>query len=158
MRRTFVFSLLALVFAGGIASADNHRHNQRSWNNARGGVHVQRSYPRQSYRPAYRPTYRSSYRSPTVRVHVQPRVRVVRRPIYVQRPVIRYRYYNYYQRPAVIVENQPPMPGYYWVAGQWQWNGYEWIWQAGHYEPDPNYVDPSYGYDQAPGTYYDGSY
>ena len=21
------------------------------------------------------------------------------------------------------------MNGYYWVAGQWQWSGYEWIWQ-----------------------------
>ncbi len=142
MRRTVIFSLLALVFAGGIAAADNHR-SHGSWNNARGGVHVQRNYPRQGYRSTYRPAYR--HRQPSVRVHVQPRVRVVRRPIYVQRPVIRYRYYNYYQRPAIVVENQPPMAGYYWVAGQWQWNGYEWIWQPGHYEPDPNYVDPGYG-------------
>jgi hypothetical protein len=36
------------------------------------------------------------------------------------------------------------MPGYYWVPGQWSWNGYEWIWQAGHYQPDPNYVTPGY--------------
>jgi hypothetical protein len=82
---------------------------------------------------------------------------VVRRPIYISRPVIRHRYYNYYQRPALIVENYSAMPGYYWVAGRWTWDGYEWIWQPGHYEPDPNYVDPGYvdpGY--ADPYYYDG--
>jgi len=70
--------------------------------------------------------------------------RVDRRPIYISRPVIRERYYNYYRRPAVIVENYNTMPGYYWVAGGWAWNGYEWVWQAGHYEPDPSYVDQGY--------------
>jgi len=71
-------------------------------------------------------------------------VRVVRRPIFVSRPIIRDHYYNYYRRPALIVENYGAMPGYYWVAGRWTWNGYEWLWQPGHYEPDPNYVDPGY--------------
>jgi hypothetical protein len=61
-----------------------------------------------------------------------------RRPIYVHRPIIRERYYNYYRRPALIVENYNPIAGYYWVPGSWQWNGYEWSWQPGHYEPDPN--------------------
>ncbi|HZJ66527.1 MAG TPA: hypothetical protein VFD36_23630 [Kofleriaceae bacterium] len=67
---------------------------------------------------------------------------VVRRPIYVSRPVIHHRYYNYYRRPAVIFENYAPMTGYYWVSGSWSWNGFEWIWAPGHYEPDPSY----YGY------------
>ncbi len=67
-----------------------------------------------------------------------------RRPIYVRRPIIRERYYDYYRRPAVVVENYGPVTGYYWVAGSWQWNGYEWIWQPGHYEPDPNYAGPAY--------------
>jgi hypothetical protein len=70
--------------------------------------------------------------------------RFERRPIYVSRPVIRERYYDYYRRPAVIVENYNPRAGYYWVAGGWTWDGYEWIWQAGHYQPDPNYVDQGY--------------
>jgi hypothetical protein len=70
--------------------------------------------------------------------------RVERRPIFVSRPIIRDHYYNYYRRPALIVENYGAMPGYYWVAGQWTWNGYEWLWQPGHYEPDPNYIDPGY--------------
>jgi hypothetical protein len=65
-----------------------------------------------------------------------------RRPIYVSRPVIRHRYYNYYRRPALLVENYNPIAGYYWVAGAWSWSGFEWIWTPGHYEPDPSY----YGY------------
>jgi hypothetical protein len=69
---------------------------------------------------------------------------IVRQPIYVSRPVIRERYYNYYRRPAVIIESYNPMAGYYWVAGRWAWNGYEWIWQPGHYEPDPSYVYQGY--------------
>ena len=68
---------------------------------------------------------------------------VVRRPIFVSRPIIRARYYDYYRRPALVVENYAPMTGYYWVAGQWSWNGYEWQWQPGHYQPDPNYIDDS---------------
>lgn len=74
-----------------------------------------------------------------------------RRPIYVHRPVIRERYYDHYRRPSVIVENYGPVAGYYWVAGSWQWNGYEWLWQPGHYEPDPSYVGAAYdgGYDDS---------
>jgi hypothetical protein len=74
----------------------------------------------------------------------------VRRPIFVSRPIIREHYFNYYRRPALFVENFAPMAGYYWVPGTWTWNGYEWIWQPGHYQPDPNYVDQGYadpGYD-----------
>ena len=74
--------------------------------------------------------------------------RVVRRPIYVSRPVIRDHYYSYYHRPTVIFENYGPRPGYFWVSGHWYWSGYEWLWQPGHYQPDPNYVD----------SYYDDSY
>ena len=80
---------------------------------------------------------------------------MVRRPIYVQRPVIRYRYYNYYQRPQVIVENYPARAGYYWVAGQWTWSGYEWTWQPGHYEPDQSY---NYNYDYNAGASVDVNY
>jgi hypothetical protein len=70
----------------------------------------------------------------------------IRRPIFVSRPIIRHRYFNYYQRPALIVENYNSMAGYYWVPGHWEWSGYEWIWQPGHYQPDPNYVESYYGY------------
>ena len=78
-------------------------------------------------------------------VHNAPRYHsVVRRPIFVARPVIHQRYFSYYQRPALIVENYSATPGYFWVPGAWSWNGYEWIWQPGHYQPDPNYIDPGY--------------
>jgi hypothetical protein len=65
-----------------------------------------------------------------------------RRPIYVERPYIRERYFDYYRRPALIVENYAPMDGYTWVPGSWQWDGYEWIWQPGHYQP----IAYEYGY------------
>ena len=83
-------------------------------------------------------------------VRGEPRFRnhYVRRPIFVSRPYIGHRYYNYYQRPSLIIENYGPRDGYYWVRGQWTWDGYEWIWQPGHYEPDPNYT----------GAYYDNGY
>jgi len=70
--------------------------------------------------------------------------RYERRPIFVSRPVIRERYYNYYRRPALIVESYNPMAGYFWVAGAWSWTGYEWTWQPGHYQPDPSYYDGGY--------------
>jgi len=69
------------------------------------------------------------------------RFRYDRRPIFVSRPVIRERYYNHYRRPSLIVESYGAMPGYYWVRGQWTWDGNEWIWQPGHYEPDGYYGD-----------------
>lgn len=63
-------------------------------------------------------------------------------------PVIRTRYYDPNYRPPVFVENYPPQPGYIWVNGNWSWNGYEWVWTAGYYAPDPNisvyYDDGSY--------------
>jgi len=66
------------------------------------------------------------------------------------RPVIRHRYYNVRVRPRVIVENYDPVPGYIWIAGQWQWNGREWMWSSGHSAPDPRYRvwydDGSYDY------------
>lgn len=80
-------------------------------------------------RPAYNGGYRYSYN---------------RRPIYVSRPVIRQRYYDYRYRPSLIVESYPARDGYYWVAGQWTWNGGEWIWTPGHYEPDPSYYNQDY--------------
>jgi hypothetical protein len=148
---------------GGVASAD-HRHGGR-WNrgggnwggNWSGGVSV-RPAPVRVVQPRVVVQSRP--------VYVQ-RTRVVRRPIYVQRPTIQYRYYDYYSRPAVIAENYPAMDGYYWVAGQWTWSGYEWSWQPGHYEPyaqqqyDTGYYDQSYnqGYDQSYNQgYYDSSY
>ena len=104
-----------------------------------GGVHVSPGYGGYRYE---RPVYNGGYRN----------YGYVRRPIYMERPIIRQRYYDYRYRPEVIVENYGVRPGYYWVNGAWQWNGYEWIWYPGHYEPDPNYVDPAYDYNYSPGV------
>jgi hypothetical protein len=48
-------------------------------------------------------------------------------------PVIRTHYYNYYRRPAVIVESYEPVPGYVWAKGNWRWNGGEWLWVPGYW-------------------------
>lgn len=136
-----LLTFLMLGLLGGVASADHfrggrgggwgHSGGRVTWGGgASGGVRVHNA-PVRVYSPR---VYNNSYR-------------VVRRPIFVQRPVMRYRYYNYYQRPAIIVENYPARDGYYWVAGAWSWTGYEWTWTPGHYEPDPNWVQPGYNYD-----------
>ncbi len=66
---------------------------------------------------------------------------VARANIWMPRPVIRSHYYHYGYRPALIGENYGYREGYVFVRGDWQWNGYEWMWQPGHYEPDAAYVE-----------------
>jgi hypothetical protein len=157
MKRIIIMTLAALTLSGGVALADRDRGRDRDdrrgdrwerrdrhdrhdrdrsrWtrNNDRrvdrsrwnGGVRVQRS----------RPTFRNNtfyFNGGHSRVY--------------HRPVIRYRYRDYYRRPAIIVENYDPVPGYVWVAGQWNWNGYEWMWVNGHYEVDANYDGYGDGY------------
>lgn len=143
MRRIIMFALLTLTMLGGVAFADRDH---------RGGVRVDRQH-RGVERPAYRynNTPRYTYSRPTYQYsrpsyqYSRPSYSYARRPIYVQRPVIRYRYYNYYQRPALIVENYPAMDGYTWVAGHWDWNGSEWLWNPGHYEPNTPDAPHAYG-------------
>jgi hypothetical protein len=146
MRRIIILALVALTGLTSVAAADrggrfrDHRGDHRSDHRRWSGWDNHRSHRVDRQR------------------HVRhDHVRVVRRPIYVQRPVIRYRYVDYNVQPRVIVENHPPIAGYYWVAGTWFWTGYEWKWNPGHYEPDPNYVDPSYSSYTDPGySTYDG--
>jgi hypothetical protein len=141
MKRIILSALVALTAFGGVASADRWRDTRR----APGGVTVEsrgrwdRGHWDRGNRGRWQQRQRYNHNRGYV-MRPQYRYRYVRRPIYVQRPVIAYRYYNYYQRPTVLVENYSTMPGYIWVAGRWNWNGYEWIWQPGHYQPDPNAV------------------
>lgn len=144
MKRIFVLAVLTLAVLGGVASADRGRHRGR-WNHGGWSGSVRVTAPRVVVKP------RVVVQAPR-HVHVQ-RTHVVRRPIYVSAPRVRVRYYDYYTRPAVLAENYAPMTGYYWVAGAWNWSGYEWIWTAGHYEPDPSYVDASYQYDAGYSNY-----
>lgn len=146
MKRILLVTIV-LALSAGVAAADRGRHNGH-WKHRHGDRHgaIVVSGPRVYSAPRI-------YSAP--RVYSGPRVYHTRRPIYVQRPAIRYRYYNYYQRPAVIVENYPARAGYYWVAGQWTWSGAEWIWQPGHYEPDQSY---NYQYDYNAGASVDVNY
>jgi hypothetical protein len=165
MRKVLPLTALILCLASGAALADRDRHDRGrdrrhdnrghvdrdhrgDWNRGnrvvirdRGDRHRDRVIIRNE--PRHDRHYNNNHYRHYNNNHYR---HVVRRPIYVSRPIIRHRYYNYYQRPALIVENYNTMPGYYWVRGAWRWDGYEWIWEPGHYEPDPNYIDPSYGY------------
>jgi hypothetical protein len=60
---------------------------------------------------------------------------VARRPIYMHGPVIREHYRNYYRRPGLIVEDYGVREGYAWNRGHWAWDGREWIWAPGYYQP-----------------------
>ncbi|HWU86674.1 MAG TPA: hypothetical protein VN253_05345 [Kofleriaceae bacterium] len=135
MRRLLPLTLLALTLLGGAAFADHRRYERRD--------------------------ERRDDRGPVVRDHREPRpvVRqdrrvVTRNRVYVNngryvfnggvsrtyvRPVIRQRYYNVRVRPQIVVENYDPVPGYVWVTGNWQWNGYEWVWTSGYFAPDTRY-------------------
>jgi hypothetical protein len=130
--KRIIMAVTAVALAGGVASAERFHggggHSVVVRDHREGGVHVTPSY-RGNYR-AERPAYYGGYHN------------YARGPIYVDRPYIRQRYFDYRYRPEVIVENYPARPGYFWVAGQWNWDGYEWQWTPGHYQPDPAY----YGY------------
>ena len=136
-------ALLGLTLTGGVAMADRHdRHERREDRRQdRREIRQDRREIRQDRR-AYRQDRRADNR------------RVVRtRPTYrggqwyfdggvrhtYRAPVVRYRYRNYQQRPTILVENYDTVPGYFWVAGNWTWNGAEWQWIGGHYEVDVNY-------------------
>lgn len=159
MKRIIIMTLAALTLSGGVALADRHRGHD----NDRRGDRWERRDDRRVDRDRGR-WDRGDRR--VDRSRWSGGVRVTRsRPTFrnntfyfagghshrYQRPVIRHRYYNYYQRPSIIVENYDPVPGYVWVAGQWNWSGYEWVWINGHYEVDVNYD----GYGDG---YYDGNY
>lgn len=133
MRRLLPLTLLAVTLLGGTALADRHRHERRD--DRRGGVVVR---DHRDSRPVVRHDRRVVTRN---RVYVNNGRYVFNGGVtrtYV-RPVIRQRYYNVRVRPQIIVENYDPAPGYVWVNGNWQWNGYEWTWTSGYYAPDTRY-------------------
>jgi hypothetical protein len=161
--KRIILAIAAVALAGGVASADRW-HGGRGGegrvehSSREGGVRVTPSY-RGNYNGGYHGTYNAGYRGnwnggyryerPVYNGGY--RYSYARRPIYVERPVIRTHYYDYRYRPQILVENYPVRDGYYWVAGQWTWNGSEWLWTPGHYEPDPNYGISA-------GVYYDSGY
>jgi hypothetical protein len=149
MKRILTLTAIALGLSGGVALADRH--------NGRGGRSEVRDH--RGDRTVIRNNNRTVIRNNNRGYDNRSRVRVVReRPQFrnnrfyfsggtyrqYHRPVINVRYRDYYRRPALIVENYDPMPGYIWMAGAWSWNGYEWIWMPGHYEVDQNYYEPGF--------------
>lgn len=164
MKRILTLTALALGLSGGVALADRH--------NGWGGRSEVRDH--RGDRVIVRDRDRGDrWRGNDRRWERRDRVRVVRqRPTFrdnrfyfsggvyrtYQRPVINVRYRDYYRRPALVVENYAPVPGYIWMQGNWSWNGYEWIWMPGHYEVDQNYYEDysysseaDYDYNYSPG-------
>jgi hypothetical protein len=158
MRRILVFTLMALTLGSGVALADrdNHRRGDNR-SEYRGGDRHDRGIrnprdPDWHQRDRYQRDRHQRDRYQRDRYQRDHRV-IHRRPVHVNngyyqfhngyryrysRPVIRQRYFDYRVRPQIIVENYQPVAGYVWVPGQWQWNGYEWIWISGHYMVDPD--------------------
>ena len=146
-----LFTLLGLTLAGGVAAADRS-HDRRDH---RPGRVVERDH-RWNERD-HRWNERDHRWNERDRARVSPQRRVVhRRPVYINngyyqfhngtryrytRPVIHRRYFDVRVRPQLVAESYQAVPGYSWVAGQWQWNGYEWRWISGHYAADPSYVE-----------------
>ena len=156
-------ALTALTLTGGVAAADRgsrghdrgdrREHRDQRWNNRNDNWRNNAGWRNNNARVTrYRDYDRSNYR--VVRVNRS-------RPVYRDnhwhfaggfsrpyvRPVFNVRYTNYYARPQPVYETYQTVPGYIWMAGSWQWNGYEWSWVAGRYEVDTSYQD----------NYYDGS-
>jgi hypothetical protein len=140
-----IVAALTLTLFGGVAAADRDNHHDHD----RGPV--ARDHRGDEHR-VNRPAQRANRRV------------ISRRAVYANngrfvfasgsraytRPVIHARYYNARVRPAIVVENYQPEPGYIWVSGQWAWSGREWLWGDGHFVADPQYSnyydDGSYDY------------
>ena len=150
------------MLMGGVASADRWRGNRDSSRHS-GGTVVRDHRHREPVRVDRRDYRDSRYRGNHNRGNYR---RVDRRPVYVNngrfvfnggysrsytRPVIRQRYYDYRYRPQIIVQHYDPVPGYIWMQGQWNWNGYEWLWTDGYWAVDTNYQD---GVTVSGGVYY----
>ncbi|MBL9012695.1 MAG: hypothetical protein JNL83_00870 [Myxococcales bacterium] len=163
MKRIITLTALVLGLTGGIAAADRGRDGWRD----RDRINDRRDNNRWDRRDNRWDRRDSRWDRRDNRWDRRDRVRVNRvRPWFrdgrwhfhgntyrsYTRPVINVRYRDYYRRPALVVENYDPVPGYIWVQGNWSWNGYEWVWLSGRYEIDQSYNDGYYD-----DTYYQGS-
>lgn len=146
MRKLAIATLLFILGTSATAMADRDRrgrdgrssYSQRSnWNNHRRPV-VRQNY-RRDYRRDVRRDVRRDYRRPVYVNNGRYTFHDGRRFTY-RRPVITRRYTSYAYRPQILIENYDPVPGYIWVQGHWNWNGYEWLWVSGHYAIDPSYI------------------
>ncbi|HTR53308.1 MAG TPA: YXWGXW repeat-containing protein [Kofleriaceae bacterium] len=130
LRNIIMGSSFALLVSAGAANADRphevgHGPVVREHVTVREPAVRERVVVREPARPIVRDRV-------VVREPVRP---VVRGAIYMPRPVIRERYYDFHRRPELIVENFGFRPGFVWVRGHWDWNGGEWIWMPGYFQP-----------------------
>jgi hypothetical protein len=152
MRKIITLALLVLTATAGSAMADRYRGSRdhgrdrvvvRDQRNDRGYNRVpSRSYDRGYNRGYNRGSYHRDHRYNDRRAIHSVNGRFVFNGGYVRsyhRPVFTQRYTSYRYRPSIIVENYDPVPGYIWVAGNWNWTGYEWSWIPGHYAVDASY-------------------
>jgi hypothetical protein len=140
LRNIIMGSSFALLLTAGVASADRPReagHGPvvREHVTVRGPA-VRGPVVRE------RAVVREPVRGPVVRDRVVVREReheherpIVRGAVYMPRPMIRERYYDFHRRPVLIEENFGFRTGFIWVRGHWDWNGGEWIWMPGFYQP-----------------------
>lgn len=140
--KKLILSAVVLALTSGAAMADRFHGGHAVGGARQGGVVVHNNA---GYHEGYRGNagwhgnagVRGGYSSPRY-YHTHG---VVRSNIFVDRPMIREHYYHYGYRPRLIGENYGSREGYIFVRGNWAWDGGEWIWQPGHYEPDAAYVE-----------------
>ena len=157
--KILTMSALILALTSGAAFADRHGGGSRGGGGGRsGGVVVHdsnrggggwnnnnRVVVRDHDRGQWRGGERGGSWGGGVRVNSSPHYfhtyGHARTNIYMPRPVFHERYYDYRVRPRVVYESYGPRYGYAWISGQWTWDGYEWVWNAGYYQPDSAYVE-----------------
>jgi hypothetical protein len=157
MKKLIPFTVLAaMLCSAGVASADRHRGRDHDGDRGRRGTIVVRD----------RGHDHRTVRDVRVQRQVRYRPRLEHRTVFVSNgafrfdggvvrrwraPVIRHRYFDVRVQPAPVVEYYDAMPGYAWIAGQWQWTGAEWQWMPGHYELTADYgYQQGYGYPPSP--------
>jgi hypothetical protein len=138
MLRLLITALTFTLFTG-VAIADRHKHRGDDRRNNRPVVRDHRDNNNRA-NPQHRGDRRVIHRGP-VRSRNGRFVFAGGVTHSYARPVIRTRYYNQRVRPAYVVENYTPMPGYVWVRGGWTWSGAEWRWGDGYYAADPQYTN-----------------
>jgi hypothetical protein len=158
--KKLILSVLVLALTGGAASADRHGgrgghaqggvvvhdnnrggHGNSGWHGNGGGrvvVHENRNTWGRNGGGRVVVHGNGGWRGEPRYYHNRGTVRA---NIWMPRPVIRTHYRHYGYRPSMLVENYGYRDGYIFVRGDWAWNGYEWVWQPGHYEPDPAFVE-----------------
>ncbi len=146
--KKLILAAVVLALSSGAAMADHFHGGGGRGHYSQGGVVVRGNgqgratvVVNNGYRGGYNGGYNGGYRGGYSEPRYYHTRGVARSNIWLERPVISTHYYRYGYRPNYVVEDYGARDGYLFVRGAWQWSGYEWIWQPGHYEPDAAYVE-----------------